>query len=271
MLKDIIEFYRVKNCIKIVGLAVIGVTINYTNLNTSALAILQSVFLLTFLFAYHDLNDYKVERKKYPIGKLVEKSQHKKVIILIILPLILSLVVLLINFSLRYMFFYIIFLILAIGYSAPKIRLGDVPFVDVATVVSIFLLIFIQSYFYVNIQPNEKFYFFVAWIILFYIPLEILHQLSHYKKELNSMVLFLKKKNSVKILRYPIILTVLVGIVIYLQSQTLQYYSLIMIMFAIIRFAMIRKVGKNVNFEKYRHGMGGLFEGLSYIVLNLIG
>ena len=270
---SLVEFYRVKNWIKITGLSILGLTSSVitTNISILFMGVLQSIFLLSFLFAYHDYNDYLVENKNYPIGKLIRKSisNKKTVLVLVLLPLVLSLLPLVLNFSVGYGIFYLIFVILSIGYSSPKIRLGDIPVVDTLVVISLYSLIFIQSFFFTNTMINEKFYFLLLWSISFYFLTEFLHQLSHYKNDVNSTVKFLGNKKAISILKYSLFIPIFGSIAFYLLFPELKYYCIIMLLSGSIRYIYLMKKIEKTNFEELRHKMGGFIEGMIYLFLNI--
>jgi len=276
IIKYALNFYRAKNWGKALGLCLFGLTaggfIITANPFLFFVNVLQSIFLFSFLFSFHDLNDFIVENKKYLIGNLISKSTVpiKAIFFLCSLPLILSIFPLFLNFSVKYLVCYLAFLLLAIFYSLPRIRLGDIPFVDTACIILLFSLIFLQSYFYVNQAITSKFYFFILWIICYYLSLEILHQLSHFENDINSTARILGKRKSISFFKLSFLASSVVSVIICIFFNELRLYAILMLLFGIFRYVFVHKIDEKENFEKLRNRMGGFIEGVIYVIFNIL-
>jgi 4-hydroxybenzoate polyprenyltransferase len=275
-ISKLLYFYRVKDWIKNLGFSILGLYISTFNPILLILNLIQTSFLFSFLFSINDFFDHVIHKEKNFIGNLLKQSILSKKLILLFcfLPLFLSIIVLILNFSIQYFIFYSIFVILSIAYSFPKIRLRDKPIIDIICNISFFLLIFLQSYFFVKTIPIIKMYFFLFWIIFYIFSQEITHQLSHFKKDEKtgriSTVILIGKNKSIYILKFSFILPIIFGIVTFYLFPILKVFAIIMIFSNLIRFFYL-KFDEKLKFEKLRNRLGGILEGGFYFLLCSLG
>jgi len=276
IMRNILRFYRMKDWIKSLGFSILGLSIFIIDPFLLFLGLIQACFLFSFLFSLNDFFDYLIYKEKNFIGNLINKSVLSKKLILLLcfLPLILSTISLIINFSISYFVFYILFIILSVEYSLPKVRLRDIPIIDVICNVLFFSLIFLQSYFFVSTKIITKLYFFLFWIIFYIFSHEIIHQISHFEKDKKSgrisTVILLGKERSIYILKFSFLLPVVFGILVYTLFVDLKLFASIMVLSNLLRFFYIRNFNKKLDFEKSRNNLGGVFEGFAYFILNII-
>jgi len=277
MLKDILNFYRMNSWIKSLGLCLLGLTakeiVILSNPLLFVLGVVQACFLFSFMYSFHDLSDYISEKRGHFIGNLIKKSilSKKLAFVFSMVPLILSIVILISNFSLNYLIVYLTFIIAVILYAAPKIRLGDIPIVDVVFNILMFSLILLQSYFFVNDLINQKMLFFLIWTIFYIFSLEIIHQISHFKEDKRSTAKFLGLKKSMDLLKMSFLISATFGVFIFISSPSLMIYSLIMIIGSFIRFFYILRINQKADFGRLRNRLGGILEGSLYFILNILG
>ena len=276
---EILSFYRVRDWIKSLGFCLLGLITSkkffLTDTITFFLGILQALFLFSFLFSFNDFWDHMEEGEKNKVGELIKKFGKKKVFTICILPLLLSLIPLILNFSTTYLVYYSAFIFFSVIYSIPKVRLRNIPFVDIASNISIFTLIFLQSYFFVNQRLTLKAYFFLSWIALYIFSQEILHQISHLSKdrahERETTISILGLRKSLLLLRFSVLLQALAGILILMTYRALLIYGIVMFSFGFFRFIYSCKFGYKTNFEKVRDKMRGIEEGSIYLAFSLLG
>ena len=279
LLKGILSFYRVRDWIKNLGFLFISLTIGVSPseiLLLFCLGIVQGIFLFSFLFSFNDFGDHIVNNEKNFIGYLMDNAILSKNIILFLysLPLILSTIPLIFNTSMNYLIFYGLFIIISIAYSAPRIRLRDLPIIDIICNVLIFTSAFFLSYFFVNPNLVLKTYFFLLWVSLYVFSHEILHQISDFEKDRksgrNSTIIRLGKKKSISFFKFTISISLMSGLVIFFAYPTLRILSGIMILFSSIRFFYFLRFDEKSDFRRSRNRLDGIIEGSLYFILNLL-
>lgn len=279
MYKNILSFYRINDWVKSIGFCILGLTatkfLQIINPFLFFIGILQSCFLFSFLFSLNDFFDYIIHKEKNFIGKIIDKSILSKnfVLLLCFLPLLPSITILYLNSSESYLITLLLFIILSISYSLPKIRLRDIPIIDVICNVLFFSLIFLQSYFFVNDIIIPKVYFLLFWIVLYSFSHEILHQISHFEMDKRSgrtsTTILLGKKESIVLFKYSLLLPVL-GILFYFLFHGFEVFVGVMILFALMRFFYVLKLNEKSDFKKLRNKLGGILEGGLYLILNIL-
>jgi 1,4-dihydroxy-2-naphthoate octaprenyltransferase len=280
MFENIWEFYRMEDWVKVLGIALLGLTtLNYFLLSPLSffLCISECSLLLAFLFSFNNFEDFLKEGEKNFIGNLIDKRRLSKnlALFLCFLPLILSLIPLYINFSYVHFTLYALFAIFAFGYSAPRIRLRDVPFVDVFCNVVFYYILFFISYFYLNNSITLEAYFYLIWITFFFSTSEILHQIDHFEKDRKnkrtSTAIFLGKESTIWLFKSIFLASIVVGLAILVLYPTLRIYAVVLIGSGTLKFIYFgRKISKKTNLQKLRYNMGGMLEGIAYILLNIL-
>jgi 4-hydroxybenzoate polyprenyltransferase len=275
---NLIKLYRAKDWIKSLGFCLLGLNLGFVQYPPLLfLGLIQSILLFSFLFSFNDFFDYIIHKEKNYIGKIIAESILPKelVFLLCLLPLILSVIPLFLKFSVEYIILYSLFITLSISYSLPKVRLRDIPFIDIICNVFFFSLIFLQSYFFLNSIATPKVYFLLFWIIFYIFSHEILHQIYHFNRDRESgrltTAILLRKKRSINLLKFSFLLPIIFGVLVYSSFPNLEIFAVIMILFSFLRFFYIYSFNEKSDFKKLRNGLYGIFEGGLYFILNFLG
>jgi len=274
MLEMIIKMYRVRDWIKTFGICILALIVNKIFLNTALffIAILQSICLFSFLFIVDDFNDALVERGKKSIVQIIEKKKisFQKIMILIFIPFLISFFISIIFFSPIYFVIYLLFLFFAVAYSLPKIRMDDRPFFDVFFNIIFFSLIFIQSVIFAGNSFSNVSFFLLVWFALYIFSLELIHQIAHFSFDSSSTAIFLGKKRTLLLIKLSFILAIVTGVSFFLKFPDLRILAVIMTFFSITRLIYSIRFSEKTDFKKMRDKMGGLVEGILYLLIVLI-
>lgn len=189
--KSPLYFYRILGWKdKMTGINSLGYTIlgylmtgkfNFLPLFLNALAIL---FGIMFAFSINNYFDWKTQKEKNFLGKIIEekKISQRKALFFCFLPLIFGFLI--ISFSLTKklipllpFFLYLIISFLTLFYALPPIRLKEKKFIGFLAVPLGSFLIFLQGYFIFG-KLSLGFVLFSLLLFLFMVYLEIFHNLE---------------------------------------------------------------------------------------------
>jgi 4-hydroxybenzoate polyprenyltransferase len=273
----LIKFYRVKDWIKNLGIFLLAFTTNKAfQLLTFSHFVVLSYGGLLFAFAY-SINNYfdalLANEKNFILFLLKEKKFSKrKVVILCFLPFFFLLPLFLQLCSLNFICISILLLWLAVVYSAPPLRLKNIPFFDLVINFLFFPLIYVQTVLFFSYFSAHA--LILTIILAFNFALyELIHQMAHLNMDKKAgritTTIKLGAQTTLSIIKgMPLIFILSILPFILFAKKTIFCLLLGAIGFNLLRICHFRKLTTNSNFAKLRNWMF-LSEGLCYLIINL--
>jgi len=257
---EIIELYRVREWIKNLGIVLIGLISSGKSPLSFFLPLISASLLLSHSFSLNDLYDSKFGESN-KMSKFSKKKGLKKAKLIIFFPLILSFFFSLINNPLT-LIIAIIFSLLFFIYSAPP-RLRNWWYFSIPiNIICLGPLLFFLGFF-----PNENIFSFPSLGILINISIylllsEIIHQVSHKKRDKKMLVKSIIFKFKIKKIKIILLITCFCGVIL---NLILAFYN---ILFVIILILWSRKFKKILRTNEER--IGNLRNQISFIPEGLI-
>jgi len=255
----LIEFYRFKDWYTSIGIFIVGLTMNLNILSLFSLII--PVLIAAHIFSINSYFDYFIKKEKNIVNDLHKKYSKRFLFFLCVLPLFFLFIYPYSN--LRIIFLVILLIVLADSYSCPPTRFKENGILGLVINSICGAILFLIGYFQNNEFLTQE-SIFLSIIFFNYVMLnEILHQLSDPNEVSNSLPKILSFKNTEKLTKIVILITLFIGIIysffFYLP------YSFISIIFSLLRF---RRLSKTKNYKWLRGHLFGLHEGIFYLLLN---
>jgi 4-hydroxybenzoate polyprenyltransferase len=268
-LEFFLKFYRVSDWIKVLGLVLIPCILFKASITDTLKLIFITSLLLAYGFSINDFFDFKLRGEKNLVAEMYKKKKHTTLLMLILPPL-LSLYFSFFIFSMSFsLLLFLLAFIICYVYSAPQVRLRDRKILDILSN-SMFILIFCYSYFYFTQSISLIFLFFLILYINYFLVSEIIHELSHWKRDKSSgrvsTVIWLGEEASLAFAKLIIISGIIVSLIFYFFfSSYFKILPIVSILFSFFRLMRIKSW--KYPFYKLRTKIFGSEEGILYIIL----
>lgn len=272
---NLLEFYRVKDWIKNLGISLIAFltatsSFNFSIFQQILLFLVAMILAYAYAFSINDFFDYQLSKEINYIGKIIRKFKEKTVVFLCFVPLIcFSLIILFLNKVSSYLlFFFVLFYTL---YSIPPFRIKRYYFFSIpVNAICIGLLTYISAYFLLADEITFKVVMFSIIFCSYLVFQEIIHQIAHKKKDKNVSIHSLPNVIGIKkALKISIISQIvpIIGILIALVLDTKNLIFIASIFFSFLRILKISKVTIKTDFNKLRNETYGVYEGVYYVTI----
>jgi len=268
---DLLNFYRVGDWIKVLGLVLIGYFAATSYFEFSLIIHLIAASLsMAFARALNNYYDTKIQKEKNYVDYVSKEIGSAKTLFLCFLPLIL--LIFFIKFYLS-SFLSLSVLLLAIAlayvYSAPPFRFRNKTFIELPINVIGGICAFAFVFLYYSL-PNLLFYFFIFSIGWYYFIAECLHQLGDFKKDKKvrriTTAIKLGKVKFLNMLKATSFFAFIISS-IFLYKFIDTKFLVLPIIFIIINFMRMLKILKlKSDFDKIRTKIYGVEEGLLYLL-----
>lgn len=277
LLNFLIEFYRIKDWIKNLGIFLLAfATVSFKGLTISHILILAyGGLLFSYAFSINNYYDSLLANEKNFITFLVNKKKvsRRMVFALCILPLAPLLVFIFLLQSILFALFSLFLIFLATIYSAPPLRLRDKPFFDVCINSVFFPLFYTQTILFFSYFSLEA--LMLTIILVFNFGLyELIHQMCHFDadKKTGRITTAIKMGSgtTILIIKYmPLVFIFSILPFLLVGNRKISTLLLGTWSFNLFRVYQFRNLSVNSSFKKLRSNVF-LGEGIYYLIVNLI-